>query len=65
LPPSGARISAELTVDDILYADEGFDTLFYPWTTDKKYRYVRVVVNETWGGIGTKLFISEMRLWGE
>ncbi|TKG96408.1 DUF4959 domain-containing protein [Puteibacter caeruleilacunae] len=65
LPPSGAINGDFITVDDKKYADEGFETEFDPAALDQKYRYLRIVVKETWGGIGRKIFIGEFRVWGQ
>jgi len=65
LPPSGALSSATMTVNDCLFADNGFEHEFYPSTVNQKYRYVRFVIKETWGGVGRKVFMNELRFWGE
>jgi len=65
LPPSGAKAVTQLTVNDIKFADEGFDTVFDPLVSDQMFRYVRIVVKDSWGGVGSKVTITELRFWGQ
>jgi len=48
IPPSGATVPDQLTVDDIIYADDGFETEVPPNLTGTKFRYVRFVLKQLW-----------------
>lgn len=64
LPPSGAQNYSECTADDIIYADEGFESLINPELSNKKFRYVRFVVTEVWQS-SPQLFVAEIKFWGK
>lgn len=64
LPPSGATIPSQLTVDDLRYADEGFESEVFPEVNAEKVRYIRYVIKEVWQKGGTNIHCVELKLYG-
>ena len=64
LPPSGAKNYTEITEEDRLFADKGFQFEVPPEIGNKKVRYIRLVVNEIWE-LGRDHFqIMEIKIYG-
>lgn len=64
LPPSGARNYTEVTEEDRLFADKGFQFEVPSETGNKKVRYIRLVINEIWE-LGRDHFqIMEIKIYG-
>lgn len=62
LPPSG-NLSSELTTDDLIFADEGFEAEVAPELTGSKFRYIRFVVKELW--YDSSIFMcAEIKFYG-
>lgn len=64
-PPSGAKTSSELTVDDIIYADNGIETVVPAELTSEVVRYIRIVWKQCWDPGRRNLQFNEMKFWGD
>lgn len=64
LPISGAQTTAELTVEDIIAADNGYEATVSPELSDKKVRYLRFVFKENWEKTRTNFQIVEIKFFG-
>lgn len=64
LPPSGAKNYTEITEEDRLYADKGFQFEVPSEVGNKKVRYIRLVINEIWE-LGRDHFqVMEIKIYG-
>lgn len=64
LPISGAQTTAELTVEDIIAADNGYEANVSPELSDKKIRYLRFVFKENWEKTRTNFQMVEIKFFG-
>lgn len=64
LPLSGAKNAGQLTVDDIIYADEGIESQVPMNLSGEKVRYVRFVFKECWDPNRITLQIGEIKFYG-
>lgn len=64
LPISGAKTTAELTVDDIIAADKGYEVAIAPEVSGTKVRYIRFVFKEHWEKARTNMQLVEIKFFG-
>jgi|AGTN01.1.fsa_nt_gi hypothetical protein len=64
LPPSGAQNQAQVTMDDLIHADNGFTAEIYPEMTNKKIRYIRLVFEEYYSANPNGVHIVGIKFYG-